>query len=55
MKFEIYRDNNDEWRWRLISSNGRIMADSGESYKSKQGVMKAINTIQRLARWAANP
>lgn len=33
----IYLDTASEWRWRAISSNGRIVADSGEGYKTAAG------------------
>jgi uncharacterized protein YegP (UPF0339 family) len=36
MKFHIYKDVQGEWRWHLKASNGRILADSGEGYKSEQ-------------------
>jgi len=26
----------DGWRWRIWSKNGRIIAESGEAYRSKQ-------------------
>lgn len=41
-KFEIYRDRQGDFRWRLIASNGRIIADCGEGYSSKQGVKNGI-------------
>lgn len=34
MIVEFYEDKSNKWRWRL-KSNGRIMADSGEGYASK--------------------
>lgn len=34
-KIQVYLDRKLEWRWRLIAKNGRIIADSGEGYKSK--------------------
>lgn len=45
--FEVYRDNADEWRWRLVVSNGNIIADSGEGYKSKQGVRRGIKSVKK--------
>jgi uncharacterized protein YegP (UPF0339 family) len=45
--FEVYRDNADEWRWRLVASNGNIIADSGEGYRSKQGVKRGIESVKR--------
>ncbi|MFC6939012.1 HVO_2922 family protein [Salinirubellus sp. GCM10025818] len=47
--FEVFRDNADEWRWRLVASNGNIIADSGEGYQSKQGVERGIESVKRSA------
>lgn len=33
----MYRDQNGEYRWRLRATNGRIVADCGEGYKTKGG------------------
>jgi uncharacterized protein YegP (UPF0339 family) len=34
----LYRDISihEDWRWRVTSRNGRIVADSGEGYRSKK-------------------
>jgi len=45
-KFHTYKDRADEWRWQLISSNGRIVADSGEGYSSLQAVRDAAQRIK---------
>lgn len=29
-KFELYKSSNGEFRWRLKSGNGQIIASSGE-------------------------
>lgn len=34
-KVQFYKDLADEWRWRVTSKNGNIIADSGEGYKNK--------------------
>ena len=34
-KLEYYKDKKGEWRWRLIATNGKIVAESGESYKRR--------------------
>ena len=46
MVFEIYLDNIDEWRWRLIARNGRIVADSGEGYNTRAACRVAIHRIK---------
>lgn len=47
--FEVYLDNADEWRWRLVASNGNIIADSGEGYQSKQGAQRGIESVKKTA------
>jgi uncharacterized protein YegP (UPF0339 family) len=44
MKFIVYRDDKKEFRFRIVGKNNKIMA-TGESYKRRQGVYKAINAI----------
>lgn len=48
--FEVYEDNADEWRWRLIVLNGNIIAASGEGYASKQGAKRGIESVKKNAR-----
>jgi len=43
-RFSIYRDG-DKWRWKLISRNGRVLAESKESYNTKWGAWKSIKTV----------
>ncbi|PSQ38602.1 DUF1508 domain-containing protein [Halobacteriales archaeon SW_5_70_135] len=47
--FELYRDSAGEWRWRLVATNGNIVADSGEGYASKQGARRGIDSVRRIA------
>jgi uncharacterized protein YegP (UPF0339 family) len=51
--FEVFQDNAGEWRWRLVATNGNIIADSGEGYSSKQGVKRGIRSVRRSAPDAA--
>jgi uncharacterized protein YegP (UPF0339 family) len=44
--FEVYKDRADEWRWRMVASNGRIVADSGEGYSSRSGARRALRNVQ---------
>lgn len=45
MKFEVYRDKIGEYRWRLLWSNGRIAADSGEGYTRREDAHRAIAAL----------
>jgi uncharacterized protein YegP (UPF0339 family) len=48
--FYVYRDRAGEWRWRLrASGNRKIIADSAESYVSKQGAEEAAARVKRDA------
>lgn len=42
MKFELYKDRKKEFRWRLIASNGRIVADCAEGYRRKSTMLNSI-------------
>lgn len=48
MKFEINRGfivttgYKGDWRWRLKSSNGRIVAEGGEGYKRAPDMVRSI-------------
>lgn len=44
--FELFEDNAGEWRWRMVASNGRIVADSGEGYSTKSNARSAIKNVQ---------
>jgi uncharacterized protein len=44
MKYALegYKDRKGEFRWRLLASNGKIVADSAESYKTKYNLSRAM-------------
>jgi|GEM_PF-5057980 len=44
MKIQIYRDANNGFRWRMIV-RGRIVADSGEAYRTKFKLRRTLNAI----------
>jgi uncharacterized protein len=46
--FEIYKDTKGEFRFRLKSRNGEIVA-TGESYPSRAIAKKGIAAVQRAA------
>jgi len=47
--FEVYRDEAEEWRWRLRHRNGNVIADGGEGYASRHGIHDAIESVKRNA------
>lgn len=48
--FDYYQDRKKEWRWRLIASNGRIVAESGEGYKHKGSCTRMASRIVHIIR-----
>jgi uncharacterized protein YegP (UPF0339 family) len=46
MKFHIYKDYKGEWRWRLKAANGRVLADSGESYRTKAACREGVDLVK---------
>jgi uncharacterized protein YegP (UPF0339 family) len=49
MKFEVFKDQAGEWRWRLRADNGRIVADSAEGYANQRDVEIMLASIQLAA------
>lgn len=52
-KFEIFRDVRGEYRWRLRSANGQILAIGGEGFKTKAGAENGIAAVKRDAATAS--
>jgi uncharacterized protein YegP (UPF0339 family) len=52
-KFQIYRAENNEFAWRLISvRNGNVVADGAETYKRKFSVKRMISRLRAYAEFA---
>lgn len=51
-RLHIYKDRKKEWRWSLISRNGKIVACSGEGYTRLRSC-RAI--AKRLFPWHTIP
>lgn len=45
MKIILFKDEKEEWRFRIVSRNGKIVAQS-ESYKKKSGALGGIRSIR---------
>lgn len=50
--FEIFKDSNGGWRFRLRARNGEIVAQS-ESYTRKDSAIEGAKACRRAAFWAA--
>lgn len=48
-KFHIYKSSNGEFRWRLVSGNGQVIATPGEGYTSKESAKSNIEAVKRDA------
>ncbi len=46
MKFEVYEDAKKEYRWRLKSGNGQVVAVSSEGYKAKAEAERATAVVK---------
>ena len=47
MKFLIYKDAQNFFRWKLIAANGRNVANGGEGFTKRVGVQRSIACIKR--------
>lgn len=46
-KLEIYQDNANEWRWRIIASNGEIIGASTEGYINQSDCLNNAHREQQ--------
>ena len=44
--YAVYRDSGNQWRWRYVAKNGKIIAVSSESYIAKADCLHSINLIK---------
>ena len=47
MKFLVYKDRKNEWRWSLKADNGLIIADSAEGYIYKTDCIYGIELVKQ--------
>lgn len=45
-RFTVYQ-SRDGYRWRLIASNNRLIAESGEAYTRERDAWRAIKAVKR--------
>ena len=46
MTYYIYKDAAGQWRWRLVASNNRNIANSGEGYHNKEDCRAAVELVK---------
>ena len=49
LRFEIYREANGDWRWRLRHQNGNVIADSSEGYRRREDCERGIAIVKEAA------
>ena len=47
MKFEIYKDKAEEFRWRLKATNGAILATPGQGYKAMADAKAGVENVMK--------
>jgi uncharacterized protein YegP (UPF0339 family) len=50
--FYMYRDDEGNWRWRLVTASNQVLADCATSYARKDDCRAAIQLVKdcRMAR-----
>ena len=48
MKFEIFTDKMEEFRWKLKSADDKILAVAGQGYKTKQSAKDGIESVKKI-------
>ena len=51
-RFDAYEDLVGKWRWRLLGSDGRAVATSGESFDSHWHALRAAENVRGVASGA---
>jgi uncharacterized protein YegP (UPF0339 family) len=46
MYFYLYKDELSRWRWRLVTFDGRTIADSARNFVNRSEAMNGIALVQ---------
>jgi uncharacterized protein len=46
MFYYIFKDEDNQWRWRLYAANNRIIASSEVSYHNKKACLHSISLVK---------
>jgi uncharacterized protein YegP (UPF0339 family) len=49
-RFEVYKDGKGEYRWRLRTGNGQVIATGGEGYATKANALGGIKACSETHR-----
>src|SRR5262245_9814524 len=49
LKFEVYTDAANKYRWRLKAANGAILCTSGQGYANKADCKKGVDRLKMEA------
>lgn len=52
--FEVFQDQHEAWRWRLIAANGEIVCQS-EAYATRSSARRACGRLALIATSADQP
>jgi len=52
-RFETFRDMNDQWRWRLIGGDSRVLSNSNAAFGSQAEALRAAEAAKVEAREAS--
>lgn len=51
MDWQLFKRVDGRWAWRLVASNGNIVAtDGGQGYENKQDAVNSFDSIQNAIR-----
>jgi uncharacterized protein YegP (UPF0339 family) len=48
-RFETFRDMKDQWRWRLIGGENRVLVSSNVAYDSQVDALRAADAVKGAA------
>lgn len=45
-RYELYRDQQQQWRWRLVDARGELLAEGARSFASKAKALASIELLR---------
>ena len=49
MFYFVYKDDQNQWRWRLYAANNRIIASSDDGYHNKKACLHSVSLVKGSA------